>query len=422
MSDEHAPHLRLHLSWGGYTHKGRVRDVNQDALHAEAGLFAVADGMGGHQGGEVAAQLAMQVMATSPRSSAEELVQAIRAANRAVFDQAGERSELAGMGTTVVSMAVIDTDEATLAVLASVGDSRVYRWRAGDLEQLTTDHNYVAELVRRGELSPNAAATHPYRNMLTRAVGVEPDVAVDMRIETLDPGDRYVLCSDGLTNELSDHAIATVLRRQPDPTDAARELIRLANEAGGRDNITALIVDVSVDPLDEESVTAAAAITASLAVTGDAPVGEGGDSEGPSVTQALLVGVAAVGILVAAVSLLTWYARGGYFVGFDGDEVTINQGRPGGVLWFSPTVEERMAVFRDELTTPAVDTVEGEPTSSSYQGAHDVVRALELVDGAPATATAPPTTTPGAAPTITTPTPVTASTTVPPATTSPPEP
>jgi protein phosphatase len=419
MSDASPPHLRLHLSWGGYTHKGRVRDVNQDALHAEAGLFAVADGMGGHQGGEVAAQLAMQVMATSPRSSAEELVQAIRAANRAVFDQAGERSELAGMGTTVVSMAVIDTDEATLAVLASVGDSRVYRWRSGDLEQLTTDHNYVAELVRRGELSPNAAATHPYRNMLTRAVGVEPDVAVDMRIETLDPGDRYVLCSDGLTNELSDHAIATVLRRQADPTDAARELIRLANEAGGRDNITALIVDVSVDPLDEEAVAAAAATTAPLPVTGDAAVGEDRDSEGPRVAQAVLVGVAAVGILVAAVSLLTWYARGGYFVGFDGDEVTINQGRPGGVLWFSPTIEERTAVFRDELAPTAVETVEGEPTSSSYRGAHDTVRDLQLVDGAPSTA-APGATEPTAttAPATT----ATAPASTPPSTASTPEP
>jgi protein phosphatase len=298
------------------------------------------------------------------------------------------------MGTTVVSMAVIDTDEATLAVLASVGDSRVYRWRSGDLEQLTTDHNYVAELVRRGELSPNAAATHPYRNMLTRAVGVEPDVAVDMRIETLDPGDRYVLCSDGLTNELSDHAIATVLRRQPDPTDAARELIRLANEAGGRDNITALIVDVSVDPLDEEAVAAAAATTAPLQVTGEAGVGDARDGSGPGVTQAVLIGVAAVGILVAAVSLLTWYARGGYFVQFDGDEVTINQGRPGGVLWFSPTIEERTAVFRDELAPPAVATVEDEPTSSSYRGAHDVVRGLELVDGVPAAAATPTTTPP----------------------------
>jgi protein phosphatase len=400
-----------------------VRDVNQDALHAEAGLFAVADGMGGHQGGEVAAQLAMQVMATSPRSSAEELVQAIRAANRAVFDQAAERSELAGMGTTVVSMAVIDSDEATLAVLASVGDSRVYRWRAGELEQLTTDHNYVAELVRRGELSPHAAATHPYRNMLTRAVGVEPDVAVDMRIETLDPGDRYVLCSDGLTNELSDHAIATVLRRQPDPTDAARELIRVANEAGGRDNITALIVDVSVDPLDEEAAAAAAATTAPLPATGGTAAAEDHDGEGPRATQVLLAGLAAVAILVAAVSLLTWYARGGYFVGFDGDEVTINQGRPGGVLWFSPTIEERTAVFRDELEAVAVETVEGEPTSSSYRGAHDVVRGLALVDAAPAATGAPTTTTPATSPTTGPATPpTTAPATAPPTSTSTPQP
>jgi PPM family protein phosphatase len=373
-------HRTPHLSWGGSTHVGRVREVNQDALHADAGLFAVADGMGGHQGGEVAARLTVQTLAGSARRNVDELVAAVEAANRVVHEASAEQPDLRGMGTTVVSLAVVDTSHAAYAAIASVGDSRVYRWRAGVLEQLTVDHNYVAEMVDRGELSLAAAATHPYRNMLTRAVGVEPRVAVDARVETLVAGDRYVLCSDGLTNEVSDDEIGAVLGRLADPADAARELVRLANEHGGRDNVTALVVDVD----DAPRATAPPAATLEQPVIADQPIASVAGAGW--VTQFALPALAVVGVLITLGRLLGWYSRNAYYIAYDDDEVTILQGRPGGVLWFSPTVEEHTGIYRDELTPDSAAAVEDRHRTASFGGARQWVSTLQIVDAPPVAA------------------------------------
>ena len=249
-------HLRL--AWGGATDKGRVRAANQDAMYADRGLFVVADGMGGHQGGEVAANLAVRSLAGAEHDTTDALRAAVHQANQVVHDTSIARPELHGMGTTLTAIAVVSDERGPHFGLANVGDSRIYRQRDGELHQLTYDHSYVAELIRRGDINEQEAANHPYRNMLTRAIGVHADVDVDDWEVEPEAGDRYVLCSDGLTNEVTDAEINAVLRQNPDVSEAARRLVQLANLNGGRDNSTVLIVDVRIDeasvaPIAEES-------------------------------------------------------------------------------------------------------------------------------------------------------------------------
>src|ERR687898_1377275 len=238
------------LRWGGATNVGRVRTINEDNYMArdDVGLWAVADGMGGHRGGEVASEIACAALGQAfADRTVEGLVDAIEHANAAVFDAAAGNPDLGGMGTTVVALAVVDEGGDDVLAVANVGDSRVYRLAGSDLDQLTEDHSLVADLVRQGSLSPEEAAVHPQRNIVTRVLGVYDRVPVDTL--TVEPvaGDRYVLCSDGLFNEVPEPDISAVLHRLDDPADAAKELVRLAVEGGGRDNITVVVVDVIDD-------------------------------------------------------------------------------------------------------------------------------------------------------------------------------
>jgi protein phosphatase len=254
------------LRWGGATDVGRVRSDNQDQYVArdDVGLWAVADGMGGHRGGEVASEIACATLArVFDRHTMDGLIDAIEQANRAVFLAGNNDPELSGMGTTVVALAVVDHEGDELLAIANVGDSRVYRYAGGELDQITIDHSLVADLVREGSLSPDEAATHPQRNILTRVLGVYDDVPVDAVAVEPHHGDRYVLCSDGLFNEVTEAGIASVLRRLADPADAASELVRLALEGGGRDNVTVVVVDVVEDGGRD------AAASAALAADGD---------------------------------------------------------------------------------------------------------------------------------------------------------
>ena len=222
-------------------------------------LFAVADGMGGHRGGEVASDIAaghFRIQETV--TTVEELVAAVVEANTLIRARAATDPSLNGMGTTLVALARIpgDDDELTLAA-ANVGDSRMYRLQDGTLEQLTEDHSLVGELARAGQLSAQEAARHPQRNVVTRALGVDDKVDVDSWVFTGVIGQRYLLCSDGLIDEVSDEEIGAVLRNVPEPDDAAAKLVDLANWSGGRDNTTVLIVDVvdaaACDPAETES-------------------------------------------------------------------------------------------------------------------------------------------------------------------------
>jgi protein phosphatase len=226
---------------------GRMRSGNEDSYFCGQTVFAVADGLGGHQGGEVASAAAVEPLArldgrefADPGEAAEALANAIRAANEAILDRAAADPALYGMGTTVTAAAVAGDG---YLQLAHVGDSRAYLLREDGLAQLTTDHTVVGELVRRGRLTPEQAAIHPERSILTRAVGLDPRVPVDLPDPLeLRSGDQLLLCSDGLTETVSDDQIAELLTAAPDGHAACRSLIDAANNAGGPDNVTVVLV------------------------------------------------------------------------------------------------------------------------------------------------------------------------------------
>jgi PPM family protein phosphatase len=228
---------------------GRTRSGNEDSYFCGRTVFAVADGLGGHQGGEVASAAAVEPLAAldgrefaDPAEAAEALAEAVRQANAAILDRAAGDPGLWGMGTTVTAAAVAGDHHLQLA---HVGDSRAYLFRGGSLEQLTTDHTVVGELVRRGRLTPEQAAIHPERSILTRAVGLDPRIPVDTPDPLeLSPGDQVLLCSDGLTEVVPDVKIAQLLAADPDGDAACRSLIDAANSAGGPDNITVVLLRV----------------------------------------------------------------------------------------------------------------------------------------------------------------------------------
>ena len=230
--------------YAGSTDPGRRRRRNEDAYVAEPPLFAIADGMGGAQAGEVASGLAAAVLeeATGDERGEERVASLIQEANRRVFQRSTEDAATSGMGTTM-TVALVDNSDGTIA-FGHVGDSRAYRIRGGELEQLTDDHSLVGELVRSGRLSPEEAETHPQRSVITRALGTEADVDVDTFTTEAEPNDIYLLCSDGLTDMISTREILSVVEESRDLDDAARRLIEAANAGGGEDNITVVLFQI----------------------------------------------------------------------------------------------------------------------------------------------------------------------------------
>ena len=223
---------------------GRRRRRNEDAFVCAPPLFAVADGMGGAQAGEVASRLAAAVLeeGAGDERGEERVASLIQEANRRVFQRSNEDAATSGMGTTM-TVALVDSSGGTIA-FGHVGDSRAYRVRDGVLEQLTDDHSLVGELVRSGKLSPEEAETHPQRSVITRALGTEPDVDVDTFTVEARPDDLYLLCSDGLTDMISADEIFAVLDGSDDLEVAARALIEAANAGGGEDNITVVLFQI----------------------------------------------------------------------------------------------------------------------------------------------------------------------------------
>ena len=223
---------------------GRRRRRNEDAFVCAPPLFAVADGMGGAQAGEVASGLAAAVLeeGAGDERGEERVASLIKEANRRVFQRSNEDAATSGMGTTM-TVALVDSSGGTIA-FGHVGDSRAYRVRDGGLEQLTDDHSLVGELVRSGKLSPEEAETHPQRSVITRALGTEPDVDVDTFTVEARPDDLYLLCSDGLTDMISADEIFSVLDGSDDLDVAARALIEAANAGGGEDNITVVLFQI----------------------------------------------------------------------------------------------------------------------------------------------------------------------------------
>jgi protein phosphatase len=226
-----------------------MRKVNQDVPLEAPNLFAVADGMGGHVGGEVAARVAVDTLlaAFTREPTTAGLRDAFTEANEAVWLESQANSDLRGMGTTLTAVALVGgADGHDILALGNVGDSRAYIFSEGQIVQVTADHSLAEERARHGELTEEEAAVHPQRHILTRALGVSSDVETDMWELQLRSGDRIVLCSDGLSNEIGMDDLAQVLLSVADPDEAAHQLVDAANERGGADNITVVVVDVLV--------------------------------------------------------------------------------------------------------------------------------------------------------------------------------
>lgn len=392
------------LRWGAATDKGRVREVNEDTYVAEPMVFAVADGMGGHQAGEVASALAASILrerlgqgaANESAASA-----AVAEANEAIFGAARANSDQSGMGTTVTALAILHAEEGGAEgtneerlVLLNVGDSRTYRFRLGRLQRVTVDHSYVQELVATGHITDEEARTHPRRNIVTRALGIEPTVRSDVWSLPIVRGDRFVLCSDGLVDEVPDHEIADLVGSVEDPQMLAEVLVEMANRHGGRDNTTVVVVDVLAgaeppDPTDELSFDPA------WAEGVEEPAGWGDDNEPTTVIAATVDEGAAVAETPAApkqrrrrltigtfafvfalgligtitLTLVAVHARSGYFVGFDGDTVVVFQGQQDKLLWFDPTVKAPSTKKRQDLDQTMIEVINSKPTFSSSEQA-----------------------------------------------------
>jgi protein phosphatase len=233
------------ITAGAATHPGLVRSANEDSMVTTPMFAAVADGMGGHAAGEVASRIAVESiaeLAAQPGPSPDDVVEAVTRANRRILEQGATRRELAGMGTTLSGIGLVKVAGAPQWIVFNVGDSRVYRYADATLAQLSVDHSEVAELLAAGQLTADEARDYPRRNVVTRSLGSDPPPRPDVWVFPPQPGERFLICSDGLTLELSDAEIAAVLEKYPDPQTAARELIEHALAAGGRDNVTAIVV------------------------------------------------------------------------------------------------------------------------------------------------------------------------------------
>ena len=240
------------------TDVGRVRETNQDYIYASSrqignlpNLFVVADGMGGHNGGDFASRYAVETLVKTVEADTnfnpiKIIRNAIETANRKLLKKAGEKEELKGMGTTVVAVTVVGH----YAYVANVGDSRLYI--AGQkMDQVTRDHSLVGEMIRMGELSKEEARTHPDRNIITRALGTAGDVAIDFFDVKLEKDSRIVLCSDGLYGMVSDEEMYEVLRECGDGSDPSVALMEKANENGGKDNIAVIVVEPFIEEVRE---------------------------------------------------------------------------------------------------------------------------------------------------------------------------
>jgi serine/threonine protein phosphatase PrpC len=422
-----APDQRSRMfEWGAASDVGQVRTKNQDSHLARDGLFVVADGMGGHSGGEVASALAIAVLAqTPPRGGIADLVARVRMANDAIIAEAGREPSLAGMGTTLCAVALLTGDGTDLG-LVNVGDSRIYLFADDALVQISEDHSLVETLVREGRLEPDAARTHPQRNVVTRALGIDDDVLIDYWVVPARQGTRLLLCSDGLVGEVSDEEIAEVLGAgDPADTTAAR-LVSLANEGGGHDNITVIVIDIvggateptalpgaprvargdvrrspdraeATPPVDPAGAARPAeaidrADDARAPVTSEPRRGtiSSHDVSLPAPRPAWIAATLVV-VAIVVMAFVGRYARDNYFVTFatagdsgsvavagpsDDRQVVIFQGRPGGVLWFDPTLEETTAVLGKDLTPALVLELEAEPEFASIREARRYVDEL----------------------------------------------
>jgi protein phosphatase len=338
----------MKLKWGATTDVGMVRQQNEDAFHAEENLYIVADGMGGHNAGEVASALAVSTVRSGARMgirTADQFRELVQQANTAIYTASLDDSTQSGMGTTLTGVAVIPGEEPRI-LIANVGDSRTYLFRSGALTRLSVDHSYVQELVNEGIITPEEARVHPRRNIVTRAMGIDRFVQVDVFSHLVRTGDRLVLCSDGLVDEVADIDIARVLTEHSDPQDTAEALVLVANANGGRDNTTVIVLDI-LDDISAPIVFDEPDNTQPIPTVVGAPPKP---AKKKSRVGVALFWSALVAIIFGVITTVGVYARSGYYVGFNEDDnVVVYRGRVGGMLWFQPTVDTETKLNGDDL-------------------------------------------------------------------------
>jgi PPM family protein phosphatase len=379
----------LELQPFGVTDTGRVRQNNEDALLVGEGedetLFVVADGIGGFEAGEVASSLAVDVLKNLQPD--ESFKAAIAEANRRIVAAGRGDDKLSGMGTTVVAIRFGGTQREPVAEVAHVGDSRAYLMRGGDMNAITEDHSLVAELVRSGDLTRDQAAEHPQKNLITRALGADEEVDVDTTILPIEAGDRILLCSDGLSDMVSEAEISELLADAPaDPERVASGLLSAALEAGGNDNITIIVVDVKEQPAREAGVEDRAerrsggtsemlALGSSGQGTLTPPRSKGTQKSRPRGTSRaarrkrsrgfwkgfgkLVRGLAIVLVIVAALTPVYLWGSSRYFFEFDEGEVVAYQGLPYAPLGIELNQEwRRPSLSQSEIKEPYQKPIE----------------------------------------------------------------
>ncbi|MEI6200192.1 MAG: Stp1/IreP family PP2C-type Ser/Thr phosphatase [Actinomycetota bacterium] len=321
------------------TDTGVVRATNQDALHVDNQLAIIADGMGGHAAGEVASEIAVNIVREDfARSGAVEgLHEAIEKANLAIIKDASDNPERFGMGTTVIAVGITyDAEGVGSPTLFNVGDSRAYQLRDGALRQLSDDHSVAEEWVRMGRLTPEEALTHPRRHQLTRALGVEEKLDIDVLSLDIHVGDRILLCSDGLTNELSNEEIARIASSPNSLDIAVTDLVNGAKRAGGNDNISVIL-------LEFDEVSRASNPIKKTVSSAPPPEAKGAQSQ-PTIIRRRRqfswrvyggAGVFAF-LIVGFVLIMHWYAYSTFYLANDNGVIGVYQGQVNGVLWFQP--------------------------------------------------------------------------------------
>ena len=390
----------LLLEHHGLTDPGKVRKNNEDSLLVGEGrdetLFVVADGIGGFEAGEVASSIAVDVLNdVGPSDSLED---AIREANRRILAAARGDARFHGMGTTVVAMRFGGTGEEPIAQISHVGDSRAYLLRGEELKPVTEDHSLVAELVRSGDLTRDQASEHPQKNLITRALGAEEEVDVDTVVLPVEPGDRLLLCSDGLSDMVSETRMLMILTSNPEnPERAVRALVSAALEAGGADNVTVVVVDVREEdpPVKETHRGDTQELRAILPDDTRPETPRGGVPRGskkhtslrakrrdlglPGRTMVALVRAVAV-VLVLAALLTPFYLWGSsrYFLGFDEGEVVVYRGLPYAPWGLGLSEEGRRTGLEEaDVQERFRDDVEYHRLYPSEEQVEEVVRGLE---------------------------------------------
>jgi len=363
------------VNWGAATDTGTLRVQNEDSFLAEDGMFVVADGMGGHNAGEVASAMAIKMLGDAQKAGvtdANQLSEVIKQINKAIFQASADQTDQRGMGTTLTALALTPSNrnsEVSVSV-ANIGDSRTYLLRNGEFRQVSVDHSYVQELVSEGLITKEEARTHARRNIVTRALGIEPNVAVDTWTLPLINGDRYILCSDGLVDEVTDEAIEQCVKQSISPQKLADQLVVIANQNGGRDNITVVVVDVVADGKSATSVSANNGETVLSAA-----------SKKKSLIKKLAISSAAAAVLVVGVVFVASYLRSGYFVAYESQKtdarVLIYRGK--NFLWINSTIEADSTLTRKNLSYGLAKEISAQPAFSSATDAQDYVNQIRDV-------------------------------------------